>query len=411
MALSPTSGNAVTFATPQNYHGSTEIGQGATLLLGTGAAGGDSGLLSGTGDDRIVDDGTLTIRNTSRAISLANISGPGALTQSGAAVTTLAGGTTYTGPTVVSAGTLALVAGSLQSSSGLDLSGAGAALDLRKAGDQTVHNLAGVKGSTVQLAGNTLTVDTPSPALFAGGLQGGSVDKTGAGLLTLDGSSTGTGWQVRAGTLRVGDAASAASAGVAAPVIVRAGARLDGAGTIGGSVENSGTVSVDIAGAGALTIHGDFSQQPAGSLAINLGEASYQPLTVSGGITLAGALALDATKAAGASGQITLIHNTGGRPVAGTFAGLPEGAAVTTKSGRYRISYVGGDGHDVVLEGATSAVGTGSITHDGESVTAAPGARWPLLLGGGVAATLATTGLLRLAAGRRRSRGRRRARR
>lgn len=103
MALSPTSGNAVTFATPQNYHGSTEIGQGATLLLGTGAAGGDSGLLSGTGDDRIVDDGTLTIRNTSRAISLANISGPGALTQSGAAVTTLAGGTTYTGPTVVSA--------------------------------------------------------------------------------------------------------------------------------------------------------------------------------------------------------------------------------------------------------------------------------------------------------------------
>src|SRR4029077_5593415 len=44
----------------------------------------------------------------------------------------------------------------------------------------------------------------------------------------------------------------------------------------------------------------------------------------------------------------TIIHSTGG--ISGTFAGLAEGATVTTSDGTpFTISYQGNGGHDVVL--------------------------------------------------------------
>ena len=46
--------------------------------------------------------------------------------------------------------------------------------------------------------------------------------------------------------------------------------------------------------------------------------------------------------------SFTIIKNDGTDPVIGTFAGLPEGAIFTAVH-RFRVSYVGGDGNDVVL--------------------------------------------------------------
>jgi autotransporter-associated beta strand protein len=152
VSLSPTRGNAVTFATPQNYHGTTTVGAGATLLLGTGAAGGDGALLTGTPSDAIVDDGALVVRDTATALSLSNITGAGSLTQSGAATTTLTGTTSYTGATTVTAGTLALAAGSagVGASSGVRLTGG--TLDLTASGGTTVAALAAGPGGTLALA-------------------------------------------------------------------------------------------------------------------------------------------------------------------------------------------------------------------------------------------------------------------
>jgi hypothetical protein len=49
-----------------------------------------------------------------------------------------------------------------------------------------------------------------------------------------------------------------------------------------------------------------------------------------------------------------IISNDGVDPVVGTFAGLPEGATVTTaRGGVFTISYQGGDGNDVVLANLT----------------------------------------------------------
>lgn len=45
----------------------------------------------------------------------------------------------------------------------------------------------------------------------------------------------------------------------------------------------------------------------------------------------------------------TIISNNGTNPVQGTFKDLPEGAEVTVSGATFKISYVGGDGNDVVL--------------------------------------------------------------
>jgi hypothetical protein len=68
-----------------------------------------------------------------------------------------------------------------------------------------------------------------------------------------------------------------------------------------------------------------------------------------GSVTLGGAT-LQLGISPVAAGTIMMIDNDGSDPVNGTFAGLPEGAVVTTyRNARARISYIGGDGNDVTL--------------------------------------------------------------
>jgi autotransporter-associated beta strand protein len=52
--------------------------------------------------------------------------------------------------------------------------------------------------------------------------------------------------------------------------------------------------------------------------------------------------------------SILLIDNRGTTAVAGTFAGLPEGAVVNAGSARLEITYRGGDGNDIVLSDVSS---------------------------------------------------------
>ena len=73
-------------------------------------------------------------------------------------------------------------------------------------------------------------------------------------------------------------------------------------------------------------------------------------LQVEGTVTL-GAASLHLTVISGSvAGQsFTLIENDGSDPIAGTFAGLPEGAQIALPGGSVTISYAGGDGNDVVV--------------------------------------------------------------
>ena len=47
--------------------------------------------------------------------------------------------------------------------------------------------------------------------------------------------------------------------------------------------------------------------------------------------------------------QFTILRNDGADPISGTFAFLPEGGTFTTNSTTFQISYIGGDGNDIVL--------------------------------------------------------------
>ncbi|WP_405864622.1 autotransporter [Streptomyces sp. NBC_01515] len=152
IVIAGTRGNDVTFAATQYYDGSTTVEKGAVLRLGSGKPGGDGGLLTGTEQRRIVDDGTLVLRNVTLGVQVSHFSGKGSLVQSGAATTTLTGtAVTYTGTTTVSKGTLALRSGAtLAHSRAIRLTSAGARLDVGTAGLRVSTDLTGVgtvKGS------------------------------------------------------------------------------------------------------------------------------------------------------------------------------------------------------------------------------------------------------------------------
>ncbi len=84
----------------------------------------------------------------------------------------------------------------------------------------------------------------------------------------------------------------------------------------------------------------------------DLSSRASSVLQVTGTVNLGGAT-LDGSVAAGFSPtigqQFTIIDNDGADAVVGTFAGAAEGGFVSLSGNTYQISYVGGDGNDVVL--------------------------------------------------------------
>lgn len=375
VVIAATKGNAVTFSAAQNYDGSTTIGKGASLRLGDGTAGGDSGLRRG-GRYRIVNAGTLILQNTKAPLTLSKISGEGSLVQTGAATTTLTGATTYRGATTVAKGTLRLTGGTLASSSGVALTAAGARLDLTAAGDQTVRSLNAAEGSTVAL-GAKLAVGGGTVAGDLTGDRTTAVTKTGQQTLTLAGATRTpkATWTVGAGALKL-------TGSLAGDLTVDA--ELQGGGRVDGNLTNDGTVS-----ASGLTVDGDYTQNAGARL-------TATRLTVAGTVRLAGTLA---------TGADFRLDNTGTEPVQGMFDGLPEGATVDGRT----ITYAGGDGNDVVLATATAQAGTADGIEGVVTVAAGPaGGR----LGAAAVITAALAALLLVVVrpGRRRRAGRHRRR-
>ncbi len=102
-------GPGTTILSGGNTYGGSTIINGGTLQIGNG---GVSGSL-GTSD--VTDNGTLAFNRSNDITVSLNISGTGGLVQNGAGSLILSGGDNYSGPTLVSAGSL-LVNGALSSS-------------------------------------------------------------------------------------------------------------------------------------------------------------------------------------------------------------------------------------------------------------------------------------------------------
>jgi len=320
-----------------SYGGGTIVTNGGTLQVNSdGALGGSAVTTVSLGDND--NKGTLAWTNSvavssSRGyiiglaggeidtnavagVSLAgSVSGLGALRVGGNGVLTLAGSNLYTGETYVNKGA-SLAISSDQSLGGynattspttglpsytqqydniLHLDGGTLALT---AGTTLTHNIAlSSNGGTINTNGNTviiqngfgapnaITDDTASNGGGGGGLTVENINitststtsNTPAGNLILDGINTYTGGTtVASGELTIGDSANP-GASVLGNVTVKGGAILAGAGTIGGTIFNNGTV----APANALNATG-LTQSPGAALTPVIG-ATTSPMTAGGG--------------------------------------------------------------------------------------------------------------------------------
>ncbi|ARP83061.1 hypothetical protein CAL12_21065 [Bordetella genomosp. 8] len=294
------------------YTGGTVINAG-TLAIGVGGSLAPSGtvslMASGTGFDisgggnqsigalngatgSIVTLGgnTLTLASANNGGFNGVIAGTGGLVKNGNGTQTLGGANTYTGGTVINAGTLAIAAGgSLASTGAVNLAGP-AAFDISAGGNQTIGALAGVAGSTVALGGNTLTVNGADDTVFDGVISGtGGLIKDGAGTLIVNAVNTyGGGTSVMGGTFEVGDA-DHPGASILGDVSIGGAGTLRGHGTIAGNVVSNGTVRPG-GSIGTLTVTGNYTQSPSGTLFIDVSPSSASQLKVGGNASLAGTL-------------------------------------------------------------------------------------------------------------------------
>jgi len=165
------------------------ISTGATLDLNgyheTAASLAGSGALT-------MESGTFSISGAATTTYTGSISGGGGIVINGGGMLSLGGTSTYTGPTIVNAGTLQWT-GANGAAPGSDVTvAAGASVGVNGA-NVTIGSLTGA-GSLVLTSGTLTEGGDNASTGFSGGISGpGGLVKAGAGLLTLSGSSSMTG--------------------------------------------------------------------------------------------------------------------------------------------------------------------------------------------------------------------------
>lgn len=156
---------------------------------------------------------------------------------------------------------------------------------------------------------------------------------------------------------------------------VLSGGTLKGVGTaIGVLVVNSGGHLAPGQSPGCLsslgtTLAGSFDVELGGTTACT----EYDQLSVTGAVDVTGgtlAISRYNNFEPSVGNSFAIINNDGNDAVTGTFSGLAEGATISLNGYTFTISYVGGDGNDVVL--TVTAVAANAPTNAAQS-TVAPG--------------------------------------
>ncbi len=268
-----------------SYTGGTTI-SGGVLQIGDG---GTSGSIIGD----VVNNAALNFNRSDAVTFGGGISGTGAVVQLGSGSTSLTGVNTYSGPTVVAAGTLIGQATSFGSG-------------------QMINNAA-------------LVFDQPIDATFANQIVGnGSLTKRGAGNLNLTGANTLLGaTTVEAGKLSVnGSLANSA-------VTVLSGAALGGAGTVGATTIQSGGAIAPGNSIGTLSVSGNLVLAAGSTYEAEIaGNGTSDRIAVAGTATVngsqVGVTALD-PQTSYVSGQRYTVLTAGGG-VSGTASAVSRSA-------------------------------------------------------------------------------------
>jgi autotransporter-associated beta strand protein len=280
------------------------------------------------------------------ALRLGPISGAGELWTSGNVVE-FNNSNVYDGQTRVQSGMLRINGSNrIPDSSPIRLVGA-SVLSVNGFND-IVGPITGDPASQVFLGNGFMTVMTPAntEATFAGATVGpGGVSKTGPGRWILTGANQHTGsTSVNNGTLQI-------DGSIAAAVAVGGTGVLTGTGRVTGVVVGTnGEFRPGRDGVGAFTT---------GSLALSGGHVATFDIRPGGGaridahgtVNLFGSSELVVRKTAGVQidTPILLIDNDNADAIGNTFEGLAEGAIFRVGDQDFRITYVGGDGNDVVI--------------------------------------------------------------
>jgi len=171
----------------------------------------------------IVNQGRVSFAQAADGAYAHVISGAGGVEKIGAGVLTLSRAQTYTGPTRVLEGSLALAGGSIESSAAVEVA-SGAMLDASRAPSSTLRNLSG--DGRIRYGDERLTLLNDADSDFAGQIDGhGELLVTGSRTLALTGANTHRGGtRVASGRLAVNADTSLGAAG--APVTIDDGGRL-----------------------------------------------------------------------------------------------------------------------------------------------------------------------------------------
>jgi fibronectin-binding autotransporter adhesin len=316
------------------YSGGTIV-SGGTLQIGNG------GSLNATGPISIGANATLAFSRSDTPtqgtdFSSSGISGAGGIAQIGAGLLTLNASNTYSGPTTVSAGTLA-VNGALMQSSTISVGTAGTLAGAGSIGGNTslttltgngVINLSsGTIGGPLNVTGGNWTgfgtvngLVTSSSNVFTVA-SGGTLNAAGNMLLS-GGTLTGQG-AISGGTLTLGSGAAVAPGATA-------------------NINNIGTLNLpSLATGGGSTLSYDFSNTTTAGGGVN------DLIQVAGNLSLAGTtmLALNASGGSYASGSpYTLFTYAGQLNQSGTFALAPGSIG-----GRQSASFDYGTGNNSAI--------------------------------------------------------------
>lgn len=359
-----------------NLNNGAAIADGAGVAVNSGTlnvnAAETIGTLSGTGGTVNLTFG-LTVAGSGSGSYAGVIAGAGGLTRSGSGTTTLSGTNTYSGTTTVTGGTLALSGGAAIADAGAVVVNGGT-LDVNTA--ETFASLSGTGGS-VNLDGD-LTVGDGTSTSYAGAVTGtATLNKTGAGTLTLSGVSSHTGAiDVEQGTLLLTGAISSTDLETFAGAILETDG---GALSASADITNAGTLRIT---AGSETVS---SVSGAGTLELNTGSIVLSGGTsaLDGVISGTGTLTIDngATAAvsannAGYTAQVTVtdgtlqVASTGalGGPISVASAGLLQlqggtlGGALTNSGDVEAAGTINGNVDN--LSGGSFAT-TGTLTFGG----------------------------------------------
>jgi autotransporter-associated beta strand protein len=283
--------------------------------------------------------------NRSEASTYADIiSGPVALTQSGAGALTLTGNNTYTGLTTVSAGTLLYGAANVISTGAVTVSGTGilnlGASQSDIVGTVTLQGTGQINGTGSSELTSTGTFEMQSGSVSAI-LAGNAIplNKTTAGTVTLTGTNTYTGaTDVSGGALVVNG-----SLGNTA-LTVRTGAQLGGSGTIGSgggttvSIESGGSLSPGNS-PGMLTINGSLILSEGSTFSYEMvgGGVLADSIDVNGALNLGNA-SLNLTNLGNytVNQKFTMFAY---ETMVGSFAGLANNAVFSGAGGTWKINY------------------------------------------------------------------------